>query len=191
MEYILKVKRSLSQRELWNVAAKNHVQIKRFLTFNEYHEVGFDVMGQGNRRDRGLQFVKLIGAMEEQKERMAVTDVRKPQEHYTYEAEMVRVLDGDTIEAKIDCGFHVSISNVTLRLARIDAPEKTGVERMDGIKSHNFLYKMLEGKRLRVQTDKTGKYGRYIAEIWVVDESVVVNVNDRMLSAGHASPYTS
>ena len=46
-----------------------------------------------------------------------------PSPDYTYRAELLRVIDGDTIEVRIDLGFscwHVC----TLRLDGVDAPER-------------------------------------------------------------------
>lgn len=43
---------------------------------------------------------------------------------YTYRAEIVRVIDGDTVVADIDLGFDVWLRDEHLRLDGIDAPEK-------------------------------------------------------------------
>ncbi len=41
---------------------------------------------------------------------------------YTYNAKLVRVVDGDTVDLKIDLGFDIWI-NERVRLKDIDAPE--------------------------------------------------------------------
>lgn len=46
---------------------------------------------------------------------------------YEYRASVIRVIDGDTVDLRIDLGFEVGL-NMRVRLAGIDAPErgKTG-----------------------------------------------------------------
>jgi len=34
--------------------------------------------------------------------------------------------------------------------------------------------------------DRRGKYGRYLAEIWIEQDGVWSNVNDALVAAGHA-----
>ena len=41
---------------------------------------------------------------------------------YEYRAQLIKVIDGDTIDAKIDLGFGISIEK-RVRLVGIDAPE--------------------------------------------------------------------
>ena len=41
---------------------------------------------------------------------------------YLYEAELIRVIDGDTIDAWIDLGFNITVRR-RIRLWGIDAPE--------------------------------------------------------------------
>lgn len=107
---------------------------------------------------------------------------------YEYRARITRVIDGDTVEAEIDLGFHVSLS-VTLRLAGINAPETKGVERPRGLAATRFLDSLLTeltgGTRqvtVRTQKDVTEKYGRYLAEL-ITGET---NLNQSLVTAGHA-----
>ncbi len=94
------------------------------------------------------------------------------------------------MEAEIDLGFHVSL-RATLRLAGIDAPESRGPEREQGRAATQFL-EMLLGKlggdemrvAVRTQRDRTGKYGRYLADIFAGD----TNINTTLVAAGHARP---
>lgn len=46
---------------------------------------------------------------------------------WTYKAKVERIVDADTIDVSIDCGFHI-YTRKRLRLARIDAPEIFGVK---------------------------------------------------------------
>jgi len=108
---------------------------------------------------------------------------------YLYKAKIISVYDGDTCRADIDLGLKVWIKNEKLRLLRIDAPELRGDEREEGLKSRDFLREQIADKEVILQTrkDKQGKYGRYLAEIWMEDtEGNWQNVNDLMVDEGFA-----
>lgn len=84
---------------------------------------------------------------------------------YEYRATVVRVIDGDTIVVDLDLGFSVTFRTI-LRLASLDTWEMRGEERERGMLAKLFVVNRLgHGDRITVQTEKTGKYGRYIAEI--------------------------
>lgn len=107
---------------------------------------------------------------------------------YEYKAKVIRIVDGDTIELLIDLGFGVSKVEMT-RLANIDAYEKslrngqTAEEKALGIEATNYLIDLLSNKDVIVKTVKdSGKYGRYIANIFYNDESI----SDLMVKLGYA-----
>jgi micrococcal nuclease len=109
---------------------------------------------------------------------------------YHYRAEVVSVYDADTITVRIDQGFNNSTKKV-LRLARIDAWELRLEEREQGIKARDWLKSIIPpGTEILVKTfkDKTGKYGRYIADIYCYNEELdkFINLNDELVSKGHA-----
>ena len=62
---------------------------------------------------------------------------------YEYRARITRVIDGDTVEAEIDLGFHVTFT-ATLRLTGINAPETRGTERPQGLASTRYLESLLD-----------------------------------------------
>ena len=102
---------------------------------------------------------------------------------FTYESCFVmKVYDADTITVRVDQGFSNSTVK-TLRLARINAWEVRGVERPAGLIARDWLRTLILGKVVRVTTrkDKTGKYGRYIAEVFFDGG----NVNDQIVALGH------
>ncbi len=109
---------------------------------------------------------------------------------YEYRARITRVIDGDTVEAEIDLGFHVTIT-VTLRLAGINAPETRGTERPRGLAAKRYLESQLDdligdtrALTVRTRKDVTEKYGRYLADLIAGD----VNLNLALVAAGHAVP---
>ena len=108
---------------------------------------------------------------------------------YHYRAIVNSVYDGDTCTVDIDLGLRTWIRSEKIRLHRINAPELRGPEREAGLKSRDFLRSQIEGKEVYIQTfkDKKGKYGRYIADIWLQAESGTwINVNDLLVEKGYA-----
>jgi len=108
---------------------------------------------------------------------------------YHYKAIVTEVYDGDTCTVSIDLGLHTWINGERIRLARINAPEMRGEQRKQGLKSRDFLSQLILDKQIILQTisDKKGKYGRYLGEIWVQTEaSEWINVNDYMVEQGYA-----
>lgn len=104
---------------------------------------------------------------------------------YYYRISVLRVIDGDTIEADIDLGFGVWITD-RLRLASIDAPEVRGETRQMGLEAKKYLADVLNQQdAIFAQTfkDKRGKYGRMLATIFGPDG---LNINELLVKHGHA-----
>tara|TARA_X000000950_G_C13760424_1_gene596572 strand:- start:241 stop:636 length:396 start_codon:yes stop_codon:yes gene_type:complete len=110
-----------------------------------------------------------------------------------YKANVVRWIDGDTVELLVDLGQSVCVVG-KYRLARIDAPEtrlKSGVtadEKRRGLalrEELNALYP--KHTQLSISTTKKGKYGRYLIEIFIPETGA--NLNDWLLETGKADPY--
>lgn len=105
-------------------------------------------------------------------------------ERYFYGAEILRVVDGDTVEARIDLGFDTHRVEM-LRLVGIDAPEITGNEKTEGLKVKAWLEsKIAEGETIEVRTiqDKKGSFHRYLAVLFADGE----NLNQVMVESGMA-----
>lgn len=108
---------------------------------------------------------------------------------YYYRALVKYAYDGDTITVDIDLGLHAWMHGEKIRLARINAPELTNEEREAGLKSRDYLRGLIEGKEIFLQTfkDEKGKYGRYIAEVWLEQSpNEWINVNDLLVEKGYA-----
>ena len=114
--------------------------------------------------------------------------ISKDAELFHYNALVQSVYDGDTCRVDIDLGLGIWLRNEKLRLVRINAPELTGSEKAAGLASRDFLRELIDGKEIIIETvkDQRGKYGRYLAEIWIQQASCWVNVNDALVAAGHA-----
>lgn len=98
---------------------------------------------------------------------------------FTYGVSSIRVIDGDTIEATVDQGFR-TYRRETFRLARINAPER---DTHDGVVAKAALEGLLKDQVVTVQSKKTEKYGRWLAEVWVA----AGNVNDLLVEGGFAA----
>ena len=108
---------------------------------------------------------------------------------YYYRARVVSVYDGDTITVDIDLGLHMWIREENVRLARINASEVRGIDRDQGVAARDYLRAQLVGKDIILETikDREEKYGRYLGEIWLKDETGhFVNINDLIVQNGHA-----
>jgi len=102
---------------------------------------------------------------------------------YYYKAHVIEVYDADTITVRLDLGLRINVQE-KLRLARINAPEIRGEERPEGLVARDRLRELILDKDVVVQTikDTKGKYGRYIAEIWMNDGEEWINVNDLLVT---------
>jgi len=108
---------------------------------------------------------------------------------YKYLAKVTEVYDGDTCTVDIDLGLHTWVRDEKIRLARINSPEVRGDEREQGLRARDYLREMINGKEIFIQTEKDskGKYGRYIAEIWLEQTpNNFININDLMVENGFA-----
>ena len=107
---------------------------------------------------------------------------------YHYKAKVVSVYDGDTITVDIDLGMHTWVIGEKLRLYGINAPEMRGKEKVRGTASRDFLRMLLKDEEIIVETirDKKGKYGRFLANVYVNTKEGWANISEILVEAGHA-----
>lgn len=109
---------------------------------------------------------------------------------YKYKAIYKSNYDGDTIKFDVDLGFSVHL-NVTVRLSRVDTPELRGTDAVTkelAYKAKDRVANILSNATsifIITEKDKTGKYGRYIAEVEVDG----VNLSDLLLEEGLAELF--
>lgn len=113
---------------------------------------------------------------------------------YEYEAQVLRVVDGDTVDCTVDLGMDVQIYQ-RLRLVGIDAPE-INTAGTEGEDARDWLRKYLvPGDTIIVKTvkDRREKYGRYLASITAAprewEGELPIDISAEMIRAGHARPY--
>ena len=107
---------------------------------------------------------------------------------YTYRAEVVKVIDGDTIDVRIDVGFNTHIFK-RLRLLGIDTWEIRGAEKEKGYKAKDFVLSRLKVSRnmvyVKTEMDGKGKYGRVLAWVWTNTINGPVSLNEGLKENGH------
>jgi len=118
---------------------------------------------------------------------------------WEYVATVKRIVDGDTLDLRIDLGFTASV-DVRVRLYGIDTPEVYGVKKgsaeyLKGKEASKFVEEWLsdgvtlqysqvwvrsyDGNRLG-----QGKYGRWLADIYRNGDEV--SLNDALVASGYA-----
>ena len=129
-----------------------------------------------------------------------------------YEAELVKVLDGDTIDCYIDLGFDLKIKK-RIRYMGIDTWESRTrdlEEKEKGLIAKARNKELLEQGVFKLKSFGTGKYGRVLGEVYVspdyvgehINECIAdsdnsidlshdgwVSVNDILIEEGHAYDY--
>lgn len=114
---------------------------------------------------------------------------------YYYKAKVSSVYDGDSVTLDIDLGLNSWLKDQKVRLYGIDTPEIRGSERESGLISKARLVELVEGRDIVIETykDKTGKYGRWLAIIWLFDDSKEeaewININELLILEGLAEAY--
>lgn len=102
---------------------------------------------------------------------------------------IIKVIDGDTVDVLIDLGFNVSIKE-RIRINRIDTPEsnsKNVQERQLAIEAKEFVANWLVNQnKLIIKTTKDDKYGRMLGEIFNERGECL---NDLILQKGYAWEY--
>jgi len=108
---------------------------------------------------------------------------------YEYRAKLIRVIDGDTVEAMVDLGFSVWMKQ-TIRLHGIDTPEirtKDINEKVRGVAARARLLEIIAdgGDKFLLVSHGIGRYGRCLGTLYIKEE----NINELLISEGHAKEY--
>ena len=103
---------------------------------------------------------------------------------YKYNAQVIKVIDGDTLDLFIDLGFKVGF-NTRIRMIGIDTPEKWHPY---GKVVKSYLQQILEGQTIYLDVTKKDKYGRYLGVVYL-NESDEVSVNQMLINENMAKAY--
>ena len=110
---------------------------------------------------------------------------------YQYAATLDRVVDGDTVDFDIDLGFDIHVMQ-RVRLLGVDTPER-GQEGFDEA-TVALEEKLIKADRIEVWTSKTGKYGRYLGDIYTTStgengEIRTTHINPWIIQMGYGVKY--
>jgi len=114
---------------------------------------------------------------------------------YEYRVNIIKIIDGDTVDVDIDLGFGVWLRKERVRLYGIDTPEsrtRDKVEKVFGYYAKNYLAAHLgETSTLRTRKDGKGKFGRILGEFIVYDPTTDAHrsVNEMMVEKNIAVAY--
>jgi micrococcal nuclease len=115
---------------------------------------------------------------------------------YEYKANLVKVVDGDTVDVDIDLGFGVWMRDERVRIMGIDTPESRTsdkVEKLFGLAAKNRVKEMLESNVIlktfaaKDGEDMKGKFGRILGDFFIEAEGKLLT--EVMIDEGHAVPY--
>ena len=135
---------------------------------------------------------------------------------YNYNARVLRVVDGDTLDLMISLGLDIHMKE-RVRLFGVNTPETFGRKAdsdeyragkvaqaqvirwlCPGITDRESIDLATNGKgdmvgqvvgtvRIRTHKDKKGKYGRYLAEVFVGDDTE--SINTKLILMGFGAEY--
>ena len=107
---------------------------------------------------------------------------------FVYQAELERVVDGDTVDVTLDLGFDVKLHKQRVRLHGIDTPEsrtRNLAEKKLGLAAKERLKELCVG-RFKVKSLGKGKYGRVLGIPYTEDGKDICQL---LIDEGHAVKY--
>ena len=124
---------------------------------------------------------------------------------YVYNAEVIRVVDGDTVIANVDVGFDMW-KRCNIRLHGIDTPEtrtRDLNEKKAGFAAKDRLIELLNnnGNKFILESLGLDKYGRSLGIIWAGYHDIkpwedsadtrplLISLNEILVVEGHAKEY--
>jgi micrococcal nuclease len=105
---------------------------------------------------------------------------------YKFKALVTKVVDGDTFDAIVDLGFHVSTKQ-RFRLMAVDTPEiftpSCKEELEHGKQAKLFVENLILNKEIIIESHKIGAYNRWEANVTLQDGK---NLSSVILAEGFA-----
>ena len=109
---------------------------------------------------------------------------------YTYKVkEIVRVVDGDTVDILVDLGFGLT-KKERVRVAGIDTPESRTrdlYEKKLGKEAAAYLTEQLADGNIIIKTENDCKYGRMLG--WLYKEGQTLSIQEDMINRGYGWSY--
>ena len=107
---------------------------------------------------------------------------------FVYQAELDRVVDGDTVDVVLDLGFDVKLHKQRVRLHGIDTPEsrtRNLAEKKLGLAAKERLKELCVGK-FKIKSLGKGKYGRILG---IPYTDTGEDICQKLIDEGHAVKY--
>ena len=108
---------------------------------------------------------------------------------YVFQATVLKIIDGDTIDVDVDLGWNISVTNQRIRLYAVDCPESRTrdlEEKKYGLAAKAFVQEFLPiGSQVLLRTHEKGKYGRYLGDFKRYDKWLCAE----LLRNNHAVEY--
>ena len=117
---------------------------------------------------------------------------------YEYRANVIKVIDGDTVDVDIELGFGVVLADERVRIMGIDTPESRTsdkVEDLFGEAAKARVKELLSGDViLKTEVNKNGedmkgKFGRILGDFIVEKDGEEKMLTDVLIEEGHAVAY--
>ena len=116
---------------------------------------------------------------------------------YNYKISVIKVVDGDTIDAEIDLGFDIKVKK-RVRFLGINAPESRTrdlEEKARGLAAKDRVKQLLDGcNNIQLNSHGIGKFGRCLGEIMLdtIDGKeclTLKSLNELLINEKHAVEY--
>lgn len=114
----------------------------------------------------------------------------KPKALFTYKATVLGVVDGDTLDLRVDLGFHIN-TTIRARVLGVDTPEiNKAATSAAGKAAKDFVGQWcgFSNAEVVIQTEKDpgDKYGRWLAK---VTNAKGESLTEAIIAAGHGKAY--
>jgi endonuclease YncB( thermonuclease family) len=114
---------------------------------------------------------------------------------FQFPAQLIRVIDGDTIKVRLDRALH-DFTDTRLRFLGLNCPEPHGDTREAGLAATAFTTQWLQEAEansitdwpLRIFTHKSDDWERWLAVVYR-EVAGFPSLNDLLLKSGHAVPF--
>ena len=113
-------------------------------------------------------------------------------EPFSYNATVVKIIDGDTVDALVDVGFSI-MTKKRIRFLGINTPEsrtRDKEEKVRGLAAKDRVVELLsenDNKFVIIKSHGVGKYGRCLGELFV--DGHEESINQVLVNEGHAVEY--
>ena len=115
---------------------------------------------------------------------------------HEYKVNILKVVDGDTVDVDIDLGFGVWLRNERVRIVGIDCPESRTsdkIEKVFGEAAKQRLTSLLSSEAVlmsqvsKMGENMKGKFGRNLGDFKTINDQII---STTLMEEGHAVAYS-